>query len=218
MQRIGSEILTSKHTAALLRLFDRQRPRMTLLFSGKRDGMTATNFHSHCDGKGPTFTVVRTRMQNGAAGSGQIIGGWAAESWNSSGQQYPGETFLFGLGSVAAATSPVVSKYRALPSTVATAMYGVSSCGPAFGSGGYGMAITMQQAGGGGGSTLSSAQLRGWEIVEGFEPVMGPLGGAATFEAESVEVWSCPLMTNTTAAAAAAAAATRAKKGVAMKM
>jgi hypothetical protein len=31
-----------------------------LLFRGSRDGWTAKDFHSRCDGKGPTVSLFRT--------------------------------------------------------------------------------------------------------------------------------------------------------------
>jgi hypothetical protein len=46
-----------------------------LLYSSRRDGKDATEWHERCDGKGPTITLARVR------GSGNVIGGFASTSW-----------------------------------------------------------------------------------------------------------------------------------------
>jgi len=51
-------------------------PKMTLLYTGTRDGFDNSSFHSKCDNKGPTLTVVS---------AGNIIcGGYADVSWDQS--------------------------------------------------------------------------------------------------------------------------------------
>ena len=76
---IKSSILTSlKHKQDLEKLFAPAKlPKLTLLWCGARDGFTADAFHSRCDNKGATLTVVR---------SGEyIFGGFNPSSWHSSG-------------------------------------------------------------------------------------------------------------------------------------
>ncbi len=66
-------------------------PDLKLLYRGSRDGFTAADFHRHCDGKGPTLTVVHTSQ-------GWVFGGYASVSWSSK-ESYvsaPG-SFLFTL-------------------------------------------------------------------------------------------------------------------------
>ena len=46
-----------------------------LLFRASRDGFTASAFHSACDNKGPTITVVKS--------GGNIFGGFAENAWTS---------------------------------------------------------------------------------------------------------------------------------------
>lgn len=48
--------------------------RLELLYSGMRDGFAARDFHSKCDGKGPTLTVVQSEGQ-------QRFGGYSGLSW-----------------------------------------------------------------------------------------------------------------------------------------
>lgn len=51
-------------------------PKFELLFRASRDGFKADKFHSMCDRKGPTLTIVRTT-------TGYIFGGFAMKSWES---------------------------------------------------------------------------------------------------------------------------------------
>jgi len=46
-----------------------------LLFQATRDGFAAETFHSRCDKKGPTVTIVKSR--------GNIFGGFTKQSWKS---------------------------------------------------------------------------------------------------------------------------------------
>ena len=46
-----------------------------LLYRASRNGWAASNFHSCCDNKGPTVTVIRSENY--------IFGGYTDESWNS---------------------------------------------------------------------------------------------------------------------------------------
>ena len=45
-----------------------------LLYRASRDGWTASNFHSYCDNKGPTVTVVKS--------GNYIFGGYTDTSWD----------------------------------------------------------------------------------------------------------------------------------------
>ena len=46
-----------------------------LLFRASRDGFAASAFHSKCDNKGPTITVVKS--------GGNIFGGFSENAWTS---------------------------------------------------------------------------------------------------------------------------------------
>jgi len=50
--------------------------RFKLLFRSSRDGATAASFHSHCDRKGPTLTLIRDVDNN-------VFGGYTAVQWGS---------------------------------------------------------------------------------------------------------------------------------------
>ena len=76
---IESSILTTlKHKQDLVALFASAKlPILTLLWSGAQHGFNAVTFHSYCDNKGPTLTVVR---------SGEyIFGGFNSASWDFTG-------------------------------------------------------------------------------------------------------------------------------------
>ena len=47
-----------------------------LLFRSTRDGATAASFHSHCDFKGPTLTLIKDT-------DGNVFGGYTSTSWES---------------------------------------------------------------------------------------------------------------------------------------
>ena len=47
-----------------------------LLYRASRDGWTASNFHSRCDNKGPTVTVIKS--------GNYIFGGYTEQAWQSS--------------------------------------------------------------------------------------------------------------------------------------
>jgi len=63
-----------------------------LLLRGSRDGMKLKDFDKLCLNKGPTLVVIKVK------GTGQIIGGYNPESWDTSFLKLKEETFIFSLG------------------------------------------------------------------------------------------------------------------------
>jgi hypothetical protein len=64
-----------------------------LLYRGSRDGLSGSAFHSNCDNKGFTLTIIETT-------DGKVIGGYSNTPWSSSGNgNYSGanKAFLFEL-------------------------------------------------------------------------------------------------------------------------
>ncbi|KAF2069066.1 hypothetical protein CYY_009613 [Polysphondylium violaceum] len=60
-----------------------------LIYKGSKDGFEASAFHSKCDGKGATITIIKTTECN-------IFGGYNSQSWNSNGVGYGDDKcFLF---------------------------------------------------------------------------------------------------------------------------
>ena len=92
---------------------------LKMLFSGRRDGMESTTFHSKCDGHGDTLTVIK--------GNGQIFGGYAKQQWSSGGwiADNTKSSFLFTCRS--RTKHPLIKPVKAI--------FGHSSYGPTFGGG-----------------------------------------------------------------------------------
>ena len=62
-----------------------------VLYRGSVDGMTARVFHSKCDGKGPTLTLIRSA-------DGSVFGGYVGCHWKQfGGYQYSEGAFLFSI-------------------------------------------------------------------------------------------------------------------------
>jgi len=92
------------------------------LYVASKDGQSSSNFHSKCDGKGPTVVIVLTT-------TGSIFGGYSSISWASSGGYYKSETsFLFRL-------RPGMRHYNIKTGKESYSMYRHSSYGPTFGAG-----------------------------------------------------------------------------------
>ena len=71
-----SKILTNdEHRSVLESWLPRQDGKWRLLFQASRDGFAAATFHSNCDNKGPTLTIVKS--------GNNIFGGFTEVSWAS---------------------------------------------------------------------------------------------------------------------------------------
>ena len=69
-----SVLLTNEnHQSVLKNWLPSQEGKWRLLFRASRDGFAAAAFHSKCDNKGPTVTIVKS--------GNNIFGGFAEESW-----------------------------------------------------------------------------------------------------------------------------------------
>jgi hypothetical protein len=96
-----------------------------LLYQGTRDGFQSNAFHSKCDGKGATITIIQTT-------TGCIFGGYATSSWNSSGQWIHDATaFLFCLKN----PNGLSYKCPVNPNNRQHALHGNPNTGPMFGTG-----------------------------------------------------------------------------------
>ncbi|XP_076099515.1 interferon-induced protein 44-like [Mytilus galloprovincialis] len=98
--------------------------RYTLLFKATRDGCDATAFHTRCNNKGPTVTIIYNT-------SNSVYGGYTSLSWTSgNGYRVDGNSFLFRLyqnGNYKPVKLPVtISRYS---------IYDHSTYGPTFGGG-----------------------------------------------------------------------------------
>ena len=75
-----SEILSSEQRETLVDWLKDSRESLSddyvLLYRASRDGWSASNFHSFCDNKGPTVTVIKS--------GNYIFGGYTEQPWQSS--------------------------------------------------------------------------------------------------------------------------------------
>jgi hypothetical protein len=94
-----------------------------LIYRATRDGFSAKDFHSKCDGKYLTLTLVKTN-------DGYIFGGYSEREWASDGSiKYDSKANLFTL---------VNKKNKSMSFEIRDNYYSIkcdSSCGPVFGSG-----------------------------------------------------------------------------------
>ncbi len=95
-----------------------------ILYRATRDGFTSQSFHSKCDGKGNTITIIMSNLNN-------VFGGYASSAWNSSGTWINDpNAFLFSLR-----RDGVSYKDIFIVKNAVNALYGNSGDGPIFGGG-----------------------------------------------------------------------------------
>lgn len=76
-----------------------------LIYRASRDSFTASAFHSRCDYKSRTLTVIRSQ-------SGNIFGGYTTATWEGSGYKNDGYSYLFSLKRNGASTKDKISVRR----------------------------------------------------------------------------------------------------------
>jgi hypothetical protein len=81
--------LTNEESVSLVELTKTSKG--NLLYRATRDGFTGKAFHSKCDGKGNTITIIKNDLN-------YVFGGYASSAWNSSGNYINDpNAFLFSL-------------------------------------------------------------------------------------------------------------------------
>ena len=70
--------------------------KLQLLYRASRDGWKGMDFHSRCDNKGATITVIKRTDQSGNV-LGRIFGGYADVDWNSNGVVTDPSAFVFSM-------------------------------------------------------------------------------------------------------------------------
>ena len=82
----------------LSRMFGGELPKMSLLWSGRRDGYNAYEFHRRCDNKGATLTVIQSKRNDQAVPF--VFGGFNPFPWSKDRNHSPGAgSWLFSLQS-----------------------------------------------------------------------------------------------------------------------
>ena len=98
--------------------------RENLLFRATRDGFTAQAFHTRCDGKRNTITIIKNNLNH-------VFGGYASSSQNSSNHSINDpNAFIFSLR-----RAGVSFRDKFTVKETQNALYGGSDCGPIFGGG-----------------------------------------------------------------------------------
>ncbi len=93
-----------------------------ILYRATRDGFTSQAFHSKCDGKGNTITIIKNNLN-------YVFGGYASSAWHSSGTWINDpNAFLFSLR-----RAGVSFKDKFTVKKAAKALTGSSNNGPIFG-------------------------------------------------------------------------------------
>ncbi len=93
-----------------------------ILYRATKDGFTSQSFHSKCDGKGNTITIIKNNLN-------YVFGGYSPSAWNSSGVWINDpNAFLFSLRRAGVSFK---DKFTVKAKTLA--LYGDSSNGPIFG-------------------------------------------------------------------------------------
>ncbi len=105
--------------------------KMNLLFRATRDRFSSQAFHSKCDGKGNTITIIKSNLD-------YVFGGFASSAWHSSGEWIDDpNAFLFSLR-----RAGVSFKDKFTVKKAQYALIGYSGYGPIFG--GYDIYIYNQ--------------------------------------------------------------------------
>ncbi|CAF1062656.1 unnamed protein product [Adineta steineri] len=119
-------LLRAEHTVKLNEFYGNINQRWKLIYKATCDGFDANAFHSHCNNKGPTMTIIQSNTN-------YIFGGYTSASWTSSQRwQNDERAFLFTL------TNPhniPPTKYTIRSDRAVNAIYDSSDYGPTFGAG-----------------------------------------------------------------------------------
>lgn len=99
------------------------KSKWSLLYQGSKDGFKADNFHSKCNERNRTLTLIKTT-------NNYIFGGYTEAKWDSSDLRTDKNTFLFSL--VNKDKSPIKMNINKNDDR---AIYCMASFGPIFGSG-----------------------------------------------------------------------------------
>jgi len=120
----GSSLVSAINAKILEKWFTKKPKSFQLLYKGSKDGFQSNQFHSKCDKKGPTLTVIQSTK-------GNIFVGYNPKNWETNSQYtYDTGTWLFNL----------VNQDKVAPCKMAShsgnnGAYNYVSYGPTFGGG-----------------------------------------------------------------------------------
>lgn len=120
----GSTIISSSQAKILEKWFDKKPKSFELIYKGTRDGFQASKFHSKCDKKGSTLTIIQSHKNN-------IFGGFNPKNWEQNSQYtYDQGTWLFTLQNLDKVSPTKLKSYSSH-----NGCYNYSTYGPCFGGG-----------------------------------------------------------------------------------
>ncbi|KAL0480603.1 hypothetical protein AKO1_002919 [Acrasis kona] len=76
------------------------RRKWILCYRASRDGYEARNFHTFCDKRGETITVIKSRVEGSNDENGYLFGGYTSKSWDSPNNEeyiYDDKAWLYSL-------------------------------------------------------------------------------------------------------------------------
>jgi len=122
----NSTLLQLEHKKKLNEFYGNIHQQWELIYKASRDGFDADAFHSRCNNKGPTMTIIQSK-------NNYLFGGYTSIPWTSE-DRYKNDTtaFLFTL------TNPhniPPTKYLINPDDTQCAVRHCSAYGPTFGGG-----------------------------------------------------------------------------------
>lgn len=181
--KLDTLILTSNQPTQLLQWLGEAGAasgQLQLVYRASVHGWSGSDFHSHCDNKGATVTIIKTT-------DGYVFGGYTDVAWNSVGSwQWSDKAFLFALHC-----------HSGLPPTRMAltgnsnqhAMFDQASYGPRFG-GGVDLSL---------GDNSNIGNSSAYNIGASYRCPPGQTGntfltGGNQFEAKEVEVFSVSLL------------------------
>jgi hypothetical protein len=113
--------LTEAESIYLYQLTQSER---ALIYRATRDGFKASSFHSKCDSKAKTITIIKTK-------DNYVFGGYTAASWDRKiGYKTDMDAYIYGLMRNGVFDT---SKYNISEEYQQNAIYGEPSYGPTFG-------------------------------------------------------------------------------------
>jgi len=123
-----SKIMTKEEESILLSFLPKgKQSKVTLLYRGSRDGFGANDFHSKCNGKGATVTIVLSD------GFNHVFGGFTNVTWNSANNWVRDERAFVYLLRSGKGDKP--QKWNIKSGQEEHAISDLSNHGPAFGAG-----------------------------------------------------------------------------------
>ena len=147
-------------------------PYWKLCYRASHHGWSSSTFHSRCDGKLHTLTLIRNNHY--------VFGGYTDIAWGSSGGwAYTSNAFIFSLRN-----KEGLGPFKSMVSSSSFAIYKHSSYGPLFG---RGHAIYI--ANNANSNTVSQAVLQDYSVPSGVKDKRTILAGTTHFTPDEVEVF-----------------------------